>query len=68
MSTLREKIAEALEGDSLGRNVPRPCGIGGVKGHNMKEISSPGSPALWAGSFTYGRSRNRSGSKKKKVL
>jgi hypothetical protein len=39
----------------LDRNVPRPAlgGIGGVKGHNMKEISLPGSPALWAGSFTY---------------
>ena len=30
----------------------RQSGIGGVEGHNMKEISSPGSPALWAGSFT----------------
>ncbi len=24
-----------------------------VKGHNINEISFPGSPALWAGSFTY---------------
>jgi hypothetical protein len=36
------------------RNVPRkPRLVGGVKGHNMSEISFPGSPALiWAGSFT----------------
>jgi hypothetical protein len=34
------------------RKVPRkPRLVGGVKGHNMNEISSPGSPALWAGSF-----------------
>jgi hypothetical protein len=30
----------------------RQSGIGGVKGHNTNETSSPGSPALWAGSFT----------------
>ena len=30
----------------------RQSGIGGVKGHNINEISFPGSPALWAGSFT----------------
>jgi hypothetical protein len=35
------------------RNVPRkPRLVGGVEGHNMNEISFPGSPALWAGSFT----------------
>jgi hypothetical protein len=33
--------------------VPRkPRLVGGVKGHNINEISFPGSPALWAGSFT----------------
>ena len=40
----------------------RQSGIGGVKGHNQNEISfarnplataCPGSPALWAGSFTF---------------
>jgi hypothetical protein len=30
----------------------RQSGIGGVKGHHMNEISSLGSPAPWAGSFT----------------
>jgi hypothetical protein len=40
---------------SFGRNVPRrPRLVGGVKGHNMNETSFPGSPALWAGSFTFG--------------
>jgi hypothetical protein len=31
-----------------GRAVPRPAksGIGGVKGHNMNDITIPGSPAL----------------------
>jgi len=38
------------------RQVPRkPRLAGGVKGHNINEISFPGSPALWAGSFTQGR-------------
>ena len=38
----------------FGRSVPRkPRLVGGVKGHNMNETSSPGSPALWAGSFTF---------------
>jgi hypothetical protein len=33
--------------------VPRkPRLVSGVKGHNINEISFPGSPALWAGSFT----------------
>ncbi len=38
----------------FGRTVPRkPRLVGGVKGHNMNEISFPGSPALiWAESFT----------------
>jgi hypothetical protein len=32
------------------RQVPRkPRLVGGVKGHNINEISFPGSPALWAG-------------------
>jgi len=26
--------------------------VSGVKRHNIKKISSPGGPALWAGSFT----------------
>ena len=35
------------------RQVPRKSRlVGGVKGHNIKEISFPGSPALCAGSFT----------------
>jgi hypothetical protein len=34
------------------RNVPRkPRLVGGVKGHNINDITLPGSPALWAGSF-----------------
>jgi len=38
---------------SFGRQVPcKPRLVGGVKGHNINEISFPGSPALWAGSFT----------------
>jgi len=38
---------------SFDRQVPRkPRLVGGVKGHNINEISFPGSPALWAGSFT----------------
>jgi hypothetical protein len=33
--------------------VPRkPRLVSGVKGHNLNEISFPGSPVLWAGSFT----------------
>jgi hypothetical protein len=37
----------------FGRNAPRkPRLVAGVKGHTMKEGSSPGSRALWAGSFT----------------
>ena len=36
---------------AFGRNVPRPapCGIDGVKGHNIKEIFSSGSLGLWPG-------------------
>jgi len=37
----------------------RQSGISGVKGHNMNEISFPGSPALWAGSFTFPYKFNR---------
>jgi len=41
-------------GLSFDRQVPRkPRLVGGVKGHNINEISFPGSPALWAGSFTF---------------
>ena len=37
----------------FGRRVLRePRLVGRVKGHNMNETSFPGSPALWAGSFT----------------
>jgi hypothetical protein len=44
---------EAQNPKMLDRNVPRkPRLVGGVKGHHMNEISFPGSPALWAGSFT----------------
>ncbi len=36
------------------RQVPRkPRLVGGVKGRNINEISFPGSPALWAGSFIW---------------
>jgi hypothetical protein len=42
-------------GDVFDRNVPRkPRLAGGVKGHNIKEITLPGSPAV-GGSFTQGR-------------
>ena len=37
----------------FGQRGRKPRLIGGVKGHNMNETSSPGSPALWAGSFTF---------------
>jgi hypothetical protein len=30
-----------------------PPGTGGLKGHNKNEISFPGSPGLWPGSFTF---------------
>jgi hypothetical protein len=34
------------------RNVPRkPRRVGGVKGHNINDITLPGSPGLWPGSF-----------------
>jgi hypothetical protein len=36
---------------SLTGKCPASPPIGGVKGHNMNEISFPGSSALWAGSF-----------------
>jgi len=40
--------------------VPRkPRLVGGGKGHNINEISFPGSPALWAGSFTPPLSKRR---------
>jgi hypothetical protein len=43
------------KGCDLDRQVPRkPRLVGGIKGHNINEISFPGSPALiWAGSFTH---------------
>ena len=35
------------------RKVPcKPRLVGGVKGHNINDITLPGSAALWAGSFT----------------
>jgi len=43
--------------------VPRkPRLVGGVKGHNQNDISFPGSPGLWPGSFT---SLNENGSLKR---
>ncbi len=30
----------------------KPRLVGGFKGHNMNDNTLPGSPALWAGSFT----------------
>jgi len=45
---------------SFDRNVPRkPRLVGGVKGHNENENSFPGSPALWAGSFTFNMGTNK---------
>jgi hypothetical protein len=39
---------------ALDRQVPRkPRLVGGVKGHNQDDISFPGSPGLWPGSFTF---------------
>ena len=40
---------------NVGRTVPhKPRLVGGVKGHNINEITLPGSPALmWAGSFNH---------------
>jgi TctA family transporter len=38
----------------FGRQVPRkPRLVGGSRGTNKNEISFPGSPPLWAGSFTF---------------
>ncbi len=53
-----EKIGVSILGLSIrnlkfGRNVPRPRLVGGVKGHNINDTSSSGSPALWAGSFKF---------------
>ena len=46
-------LTKGIAGLSFDRNVPRkPRLVGGVKGHNINETSFPGSPALWAGSFT----------------
>jgi len=45
-------IAKTLGVD---RQVPRkPRFVGEVKGHNWNEISFPGSPGLWPGSFKLG--------------
>jgi hypothetical protein len=39
---------------NIGRNVPRkPRLMRGAKEHNVNEITLPGSPALWAGSFNH---------------
>jgi hypothetical protein len=47
------ELNHQIIGMAIGRNVPRkPRLVGGVKGHNINETSFPGSPALWAGSFT----------------
>ena len=52
-SSWKSVTHESRLSGEIGRNVSRkPRLVGGAKGHNMKEISSPGSPALWAGSFT----------------
>jgi hypothetical protein len=49
------------ENEVFDRQVPRkPRLVGGVKRHNMNDISFPGSPALWAGSFTIGLQCNLS--------
>jgi len=53
--SLLPSLYEREELPLFDRNVPRkPRLVGGVKGHNMNETSFPGSPALWAGSFTFG--------------
>jgi hypothetical protein len=50
---LRFQPACPRQADPLDRQMPRkPRLIGGVKGHNINDTSSPGSPVLWTGSFT----------------
>ena len=39
---------------NVGRTVPhKPRLVGGVKGHNINEITLPGSSGLWARSFNH---------------
>ncbi len=53
--------ADRLAGFSFNksdRQMPRrPRLVGGVKGHNQKDISFPGSPGLWPRSFIMFRER-----------
>jgi molybdopterin converting factor small subunit len=50
LESRRKKPSRGISSD---RQVPRkPRPVGGVKGHNKNEISFPGSPGLWPGSFT----------------
>jgi hypothetical protein len=39
--------------DLAGKCPDEPCLVGGVKGHNVNDISLPGSVALWAESFKF---------------
>jgi hypothetical protein len=39
--------------DLTGKCPDEPCLVGGVKGHNVNDISLPGSVALWAESFKF---------------
>jgi hypothetical protein len=39
--------------DLAGKCPDEPCLAGGVKGHNVNDISLPGSVALWAESFKF---------------
>ena len=43
-----------LNGKKSDQPRPKPRPAGGVKGHNMNDITMPGSPGLWAGSFPFG--------------
>jgi len=42
-----------FEFDLAGRCPDEPCLVGGVKGHNVNDISLPGSVAFWAESFKF---------------
>jgi len=53
---MKEKTVNIL-GTSFDRIVPhKPRFVGGAKGDSMNDKVLPGSPALWTGSFTIGRS------------
>jgi hypothetical protein len=50
---MKEIESPGEEERSIDRTVPhKPRFVGGVKGHNMNNTTMPGSPTLWAGSFT----------------